>query len=98
MIRPQFKTGDIVQHFKRDMQSDKALKENPTLYLYEVIGLVQHTETKEFLMAYKSLYTRLDVHTGDVYVRPIDMFYSKTDKVKYPDAKQEYRFEKYCKE
>lgn len=25
----------------------------------------------------------------------IEMFYSKTDKTKYPDAKQEYRFKKF---
>lgn len=39
-------------------------------------------------MVYRALY-------GDTktYIRPYDMFVSKVDTVKYPDVKQEYRFE-----
>ena len=32
--------------------------------------------------------------TDDIWVRDYDMFISKVDKQKYPDVKQEYRFEK----
>jgi hypothetical protein len=34
-----------------------------------------------------------DEEDGAVWCRPYDMFISKVDKTKYPDATQEYRFE-----
>ncbi len=34
-----------------------------------------------------------NVDTKEVWIRPYDMFNSKVDKNKYPDIKQEYRFE-----
>lgn len=66
--------GKLVKHFK-----DK---------LYLVLGVVEHTETGEEMVVYKTMY-------GDYkkYVRPIDMFLSKVDKIKYPDVEQEYRME-----
>ena len=56
--------------------------------LYLVEDVVLHSETKEKLVLYRALYGR-----GLRYVRPYEMFGSKVDKVKYPDVKQEYRFQ-----
>lgn len=56
--------------------------------LYLVEDLAEDSETGEMLVAYRALYGKCKL-----YVRPLDMFLSKVDKEKYPDIKQEYRFE-----
>lgn len=81
-----FTPGDIVQHFKRERLSDEERRENR--YLYQIVGVAEHTETREKLVIYQALY-------GDfrIYARPYDMFMSEVDRKKYPDVKQRYRFE-----
>ena len=55
---------------------------------YMVEDIVIHSETKEQMVLYRALYGN-----GLRYVRPYEMFKEKVDKVKYPNVKQEYRFE-----
>ena len=80
----EFKSGDIVAHFKRE-QVDKTTNK----YLYRIITLATHTETEETLVVYEALYEPFGV-----FARPLDMFLSEVDYDKYPDIKQKYRFEK----
>lgn len=80
----EFKSGDIVAHFKRE-QVDKPTNK----YLYRIITLATHTETEEKLVIYEALYEPFGV-----FARPLDMFLSEVDHDKYPDIKQKYRFQK----
>ena len=56
---------------------------------YRILAIAKHSETGEQMVVYKALYGE-----GEVFVRPLDMFMEPIDRAKYPDASQEYRFEK----
>ena len=82
-----FRPGDIVRHFKRETLNEEELRANK--YLYEIVGVAIHSETREEMMVYRALYD-----DGGMYVRPLQMFMEEVDHVKYPEIKQKYRFEK----
>ena len=79
--------GRIVRHFKRGMLPEEE-RINSTKYLYEIIGIAEHTESREKLVIYRALYGECGI-----YARPLGMFLSETDREKYPSAEQKYRFE-----
>jgi hypothetical protein len=85
-MQTKFKPGQIIRHFKRDFISKEEKESN--LYLYQVVGIALHSETKEPLLIYQGLYQPFQM-----YARPLAMAEEKTDKVKYPAAKQEYRLQ-----
>lgn len=86
MVESKFKPGQLLRHFKRDFISEEERKQNK--YLYQVIGIAIHSETKEPMLIYQGLYAPFEM-----YARPLAMAEEKTDKVKYPEAKQEYRLQ-----
>lgn len=82
LLRP----GTIVSHFKRNFQNWA----DPNQYLYQIIGVAKHSETREELVVYRALYG-----DGGLFCRPKEMFLSPVDRNKYPDASQTFRFEFY---
>lgn len=71
--------GDIFRHFKGGV--------------YQVVGLGTHTETGEKMVVYQPLMPAEDGQKP-LWVRPMEMFLSKTDHDKYPDVEQPYRLVK----
>ena len=63
----EFRPGDLVRHFKRETVDPSSRK-----YLYRIVDMAIHSETREKYVVYKALYDE-----GGVYVRPYDMFMEK---------------------
>lgn len=93
-IYDYFEPGDKVKHFKRELAEKSDLDRIPNLYLYEIVGIAIHSETREKLMIYKALYDKDQRGNYKMYARPLEMFMSEVDHKKYPEVKQKYRFEK----
>lgn len=55
---------------------------------YLVEALAKDSETQQACVIYRKLYG-----DGGLWVRPLSMFVGRVDREKYPDARQEYRFE-----
>lgn len=61
-----------------------------------VLGFGTHTETNETMVIYHCEDFDGKSHckdTNGIYIRPLSMFASEVDRKKYPNAKQQYRFE-----
>lgn len=57
--------------------------------LYQVRTLAENSEDNMPMVVYQAMYAPFKI-----WVRPLSMFLEKLDKEKYPDAAQEYRFER----
>ena len=57
--------------------------------LYQVTGIAKDAGTERPVVVYQALYGE-----EDLWVRDYEEFVSEVDRAKYPDAEQQYRFEK----
>ena len=55
---------------------------------YQIIAVAQEVETGQLQVIYQALYSPFGI-----WSRSLDVFMSQVDHEKYPDCKQEYRFE-----
>lgn len=62
-------------------------------WLCEIIDVATHSETNEQMVVYKCSACITDTCNG-IWARPLSMFMSAVETDKYPEATQEYRFEK----
>ena len=56
---------------------------------YQILYFAKDSETQRDVVVYRALYGE-----RGIWVRPMEMFFSPVDREKYPDATQEYRFER----
>ncbi len=56
---------------------------------YKIVTIAEHSEDGSQMVVYQATYGE-----EKCYVRPLSMFMEEVDKEKYPDATQQYRFEK----
>ena len=92
MNRELPKPGEIWRHFKGNY--------------YIIFAIGHHSETREKLVVYRVLTPEErevlrttggvfeSVPVGEPCIRPLSMFMGLTPRARYPDADQQYRFEK----
>lgn len=83
----EFWVGDIVRHFKYETSTAEEKAQGKYTYVIKCFAL--HSANKDLLMVvYQALYD-----DKIIWVRHINEFADKVEHEKYPDIKQEYRFE-----
>lgn len=77
--------GDLTFSYDRDFQPGDIVQHFKGGF-YKIIAIGTNTETEEKMVVYQSLKDQR------VWIKPYDMFISKVDREKYPNANQSYRF------
>lgn len=85
------KAGDYVAHFKRDLLPIEE-RQNSMKFLYMVVDIATDVEDGKDVVVYRALYPDAE-GKFKMFVRSMKEFYDSVDKDKYPEAKQERRFQ-----
>ncbi len=86
LLARHFKADNISTEFDRNLpRKGEKYKHFKIGKIVTIIGISRHTETEEISVVYE--------YEGHIWNRPLEMFMSKVDKEKYPNAEQKYRFE-----
>ena len=80
------KVGNTVKHFKYETASDEDKKNRK--YIYQVLDFATDTHTGRPVVLYMAVN-----RVKTIYKRDYEEFISTVDREKYPNVKQEYRFE-----
>lgn len=80
----QGEKGDLTFTYDRDFQPGDTVQHFKGDF-YKIVAIGTNTETEEKMVVYQSLKDQR------VWTRPYDMFISKVDREKYPNAYQPYR-------
>mmetsp|Transcript_32275 Transcript_32275/g.51754 ORF Transcript_32275/g.51754 Transcript_32275/m.51754 type:complete len:149 (-) Transcript_32275:72-518(-) len=67
------------RHFKHDANNEEV----PNNYMYEVVGIGTHSESKEKLVTYRPLYANPHMDGLDFIHRPYDMFFDSVQRSTY---------------
>lgn len=83
----RFRKGDIVKHFKRELVTER---DDPKMFLYEIVGLAFNTTTDKWAIMYKPLYSN---PKSEIFTRDYDDFCAEVNHDFNPNIKQKYKFE-----
>lgn len=91
-------TFDELKEAKHDIVDRLSVKHTETggiIFIYSIWGNYSHLkeDEEEDLVLYKDLFSDNKHNETSILARPLSIFASLTDKEKYPNSKQKYRFE-----
>lgn len=82
----RMRSQETAKFYKEKMIGKRYRHFKGNIYIVTDIGV--HSEEEKVMVIYKNF-----KEPSLTWVRPLEMFLSKVDKEKYPDVKQEFRFE-----
>lgn len=86
MSNLRMRSQEVAQEYKEKMVGKRYIHFKGGIYI--VTDIAVHSESASLMVIYKSF-----DKPSLTWARPLSMFLSEVDRNKYPNVKQEYRFE-----